>query len=360
MAENLDTMYSDSNGARYPEGAETAHEVVDVKRYNPNDPAKTYGVDFGAVHQAVGEARRAVFGDVEPIAMPDQKERRRLEEELKQRPEYLSALREMRIPPEALEKLGFPSNNEYAGLLVGMRSAEGGVVPVGYTPEDGEYTYVFVKSHFLESMAARIGGHAVGLEGIAQKPVGTSTDSVLVTAGDIESPNGYVVVAQRGGSSFPEQYHNIACGSLSISQGMIDGTESILDVHMRREVLPETSERLRVRSATPASWFREFLINRGGFTISYKIETEGPKEEFQDLWENHGGADAREAKGLVFVPNRPFDILRFIRDSYKGAARRDKKPGEQPVLLSPGALGLVLYAGGEVSDLRRLHQEGEH
>ena len=83
-----------------------------------------------------------------------------------------------------------------------------------------------------------------------------------------------------------------------------------------------------------------------------------------EAMEGKGGADKDEDKGehthLIPIENSAEAIWEFVQGHYRGIVRNaGSRQNSERFLLHPGALALVAYMGGKVSDLAKLYREGE-
>jgi len=80
----------------------------------------------------------------------------------------------------------------------------------------------------------------------------------------------------------------------------------------------------------------------------------------QERYERNLDEDKGEHTRLVAIRDSHQSIWEFVQEKYRGIVRnaKDRQDSER-FLLHPGALALVGYISGKVSDLAGLYREGE-
>src|SRR3989344_2965948 len=214
-----------------------------------------------------------------------------------------------------------------------------------------EYTNVdLVQLHSLELQLNREGFI------IPVKPV--STDGIIITSPDDKSEKGYIVFGVRGGGSYPNTYHTVGAGGLSVSDALKERKESIEEAFVRGELIPELGERLNgVSSVRSIGRTEDWLLGTGNITYVFQVNTELSKEQVTKSWVT--AKDAKEHRELVFIPNNSNGVERFLRENFRGVVEnRINRTDNERVLLNPGALDLAVYAGIEPAQLRGYYRGG--
>jgi len=245
-------------------------------------------------------------------------------------PRFIEAFTSLGLDLRHIDKAFTPWWNELATTeLDHQLTADGAIVTVG-------------RLHSLETQLARSG---------LELPI----RSVSV-AGIIETTDGFLAIGLRGGVSFPNTYH-VTAGSLGLTPGIQDGTQSIYDFFKQKELLLEfgvpqeniSSSRVisRVVNLHPEVCpMYVFLINVGM-----------PFVQLQGLYERNKDEDKGEHTRLVAIPKR--DVMAFIEQHYRGvAANKYDRTDSERVLLHHGALALLSYTDYPISELQKLFREG--
>ena len=259
-------------------------------------------------------------------------------------PRFSEAFIELGINPTQKENAYIPWWNELSVGETGIKFLEGGLIRALFSP-----------MHSFEVQLSRR-GFDIGLKG-------ASIDGLVFAAPDKYSPNGYITLGVRGGTaSLPNTYHVVAAGSLRATEEFKKGTQSITDIFVKDELVPEIGNitTQSIDSIRPISRNVDWITNNGGSTYVFEVKTKLPKKGIKKLWVENKDPDKREHKELVFIPATQEEVWKFIQKNYKGiiANRKDRKDNER-FLLHAGALDLCACFGISPNELKKLYQEGE-
>ena len=245
---------------------------------------------------------------------------------------FVEAFKLLGLDPLYIERIRLPWWNEIAANEVAHTTESDGIlVQIG-------------QRHSFETQLVRSG-------------IDLPITSVSV-GGIIETCDGFIVIGLRGGVAFPNTYH-INAGALGITEGIKNGAESIYDFYGKRGLLAEfgLSDDC-IASATVLSRVMDYSIENGTMYVFY-IKTNLSFGELETQYESNLDIDKGQHTRLICIRNTPEEIMRFIRQNYKGVitSREDRKDNER-YLLHPGALALLSHTNMPLDALRSIFKEG--
>ncbi len=221
-------------------------------------------------------------------------------------------------------------------------------------PQERTVHLTFVPSHSLETQLTRAGFD------LSVKP--SAVDGIILAKPDNESQKGYVTLGVRGGASYPNTYHLMATGALRASSRFKEGKENIYDLFRRDELLKELGDvaDTKINRVIPFAKVKDYIINKGGSTYLFIVETDLTKEEIRGVWEKNDSPDKKEFSEIFFIPANKNAINDFLNKNYRGIIenRYDRKDNER-YLINPGAVDLCAFGGISPAELKTFYRLGK-
>jgi len=198
-------------------------------------------------------------------------------------------------------------------------------------------------------------------QGIGNPIKSIGIDGLVFAAPDSESENGYITLGVRGGASYPNTYHVVAAGTLSITDKIKTGEQSIQNLWEESELRPELGNLLekRILSVRPSARIIDHLLNNGNSTYVFSAQTDLTRDEITQLWVENKSPDQKEHNSLFFIPATPEDVNKFILANYYGKVEnRNWRKDADRVLLPNAALDLASFSGMNPKELETLYKPG--
>ncbi|MEK6979607.1 MAG: hypothetical protein AABW86_05265 [Candidatus Micrarchaeota archaeon] len=215
---------------------------------------------------------------------------------------------------------------------------------IGHEIKDGAPFVVLGPRHSYETQLVR-SGIQIGITSVS-------------VGGIVRTVDGFIVVGIRGGSSYPNTFH-INAGALGLTRGIIDGSSSIYDFYLAKELEAELGiQQNEIYAATIHARIFDRIIENGPMYIFY-IRTRLSLQELQERHRREVGEDSGEHTRFIGLRNNKMVVWSFLAENYRGnVENRQERPDSERRLLHPGALALLSTTTFPILVLENLYREG--
>ena len=246
-------------------------------------------------------------------------------------PSYLAGLEMLGVKAENLDRAFRPWWNVVTALEVDCEKS------------DDRCHISLTSSH---SQEVDLSGEAPGYN--------TSVVGLVITKPEESYPNGKIVLGIRGGYNYRNTFMLVA-GSLQATPELLSGKQSIYRFFESTELKNELGiEHSQIAKAECLASFVD-CSTKPWPHYTFQVQTNLYENDIKALWKN--ARDHGEHRSLIFLPNDPESIRKFIRKYYKGycSNRSDRADNEKQLLHIP-ALALAHHAEISLDFLAALYR----
>jgi len=217
---------------------------------------------------------------------------------------------------------------------------------VGHKRRGGVVTITIAPRHSYETQLMREDVQIGGVQNVSVAGIAITTD-------------GWIAIGLRKGASYSNTYH-INAGALGLTEGIMDGSQSIYQFFLEKEQRAEFGTRMEsIEKVELGSRVVDRVLDKGTMYV-FNVGVNVTFDELQKQYEGNMDEDKGEHTRLVAIRDSPEAIWKFVEQHYRGDVQsRDDRKDSERFLLHPGALALVAHIGGKASDLANLYREGK-